>query len=439
MADIDADVVISLDRKGAEPGGDPGYSKLALQLPQLPGGRTIEFGLPDPDARLKKLKERLPNRLHNFLLAVAVTPIALDDDRAARAFVRLDNFAYAILGDLLEGSGTTPQEFINSVYDFLQPVLARPWSDEAHAPLITLQASKADPLLLLLPIELLPVAAPHATHIQAKAMSITDRWSRYLGFRAVVARTLSQHRFISRDPGGKVPLRLFAYRGKDLPEVAEQVDYLRNNAVVAINTEWPGGASINSDEAPHQLATGLFGAVPASAGQMGITHFCCHYFAAGVTRRGSPVKLPFLDFGDNQAAGDLSVTINDLTGALEQLDEPATDDGRDLVFLNACQSAADSDAEESLLGLLLRRGVSDLVGGLSSLPDQLASRFAREFYVRLLDNAPLGAAMLRARRDLMQVDRNPGGLLYTCYGHPLLRLASSSSDATASATPARAC
>ena len=56
------------------------------------------------------------------------------------------------------------------------------------------------------------------------------------------------------------------------------------------------------------------------------------------------------------------------------------------------------------------------------MPDSIAGKFAVEFYQGLLRSVPLGKAVLRARRRLIERYNSPAGLFYTLIGNPLLQV-----------------
>jgi tetratricopeptide (TPR) repeat protein len=80
-----------------------------------------------------------------------------------------------------------------------------------------------------------------------------------------------------------------------------------------------------------------------------------------------------------------------------------------MLFLNACQTAhlPTLDAARAFAPALLRSGVPAVIGMQVVVLDDVAVRFAREFYAALADNRPVDVAVLDARR-LVRSDRVVG-------------------------------
>ena len=98
-----------------------------------------------------------------------------------------------------------------------------------------------------------------------------------------------------------------------------------------------------------------------------------------------------------------------------------------LIFLNACHSARQGFALTNLDGWAQRfieAGASAFVGTLWEINDELASKFAIEFYNRLRgigNQKPrtLGEAFQEARLVIRDLDpANPTWMSYVLYGNP---------------------
>jgi len=148
----------------------------------------------------------------------------------------------------------------------------------------------------------------------------------------------------------------------------------------------------------------------------------------------------FFDPFDRQRSGLITAGRQVISGAdLAGLDRlPA------LVFFNACESgrlrglkallrdglAGDDllrkvqgspQAQVSFAESFLRGGVANFVGTYWPVQDQAAALFARSMYSAIVDGAPMGQAMLRARRALRAEKLNDWAN-YMFYGSPKFRL-----------------
>lgn len=106
-----------------------------------------------------------------------------------------------------------------------------------------------------------------------------------------------------------------------------------------------------------------------------------------------------------------------------------------LVFLNACQAARE-DADAGLLArtsgwgrLFVAAGADTVIGPLWDVRDRAAVRLAEAFYRSLLDGAPLGEALQRARRTTAaKDDAYLSAHAYVTYGNPALRFGASPAE-----------
>jgi CHAT domain-containing protein len=108
-----------------------------------------------------------------------------------------------------------------------------------------------------------------------------------------------------------------------------------------------------------------------------------------------------------------------------------------LVFFNACEAARvrrpgvprvrrrllGFTKSSSLAEAFLDGGVANFVGTHWPVGDEAALAFSKHFYLRLLDGAQLGDAMLEARRRVFDTGSNDWAD-YVFYGNPLFRIGS---------------
>jgi hypothetical protein len=96
---------------------------------------------------------------------------------------------------------------------------------------------------------------------------------------------------------------------------------------------------------------------------------------------------------------------------------------RPLVIANACGSARiDKETRGSFPRWFLNNRHRGYVGTETDVPDTVAAAFAERLYGALLDERPLGEAVVLARRRLLADWGSPLGLLYVLYGDPGLAI-----------------
>jgi hypothetical protein len=94
-----------------------------------------------------------------------------------------------------------------------------------------------------------------------------------------------------------------------------------------------------------------------------------------------------------------------------------------LVFFNGCSGDFYPFSAESVAGILLRNGNRGIVSTAVKTPDDVAAKFGRYFYLRLLTGMAVGDAVWRTKWDLLSSVGSPLGLLYSYNGNPELRVA----------------
>jgi hypothetical protein len=242
----------------------------------------------------------------------------------------------------------------------------------------------------------------------------------------------------------KVPITILAYDGKKLTGPQRQADFFADYRDFFEARHWPHGETLPLDARSTRDPRPYIEAVVATqlADQMltaadldqddaytgAILHFACHYCSAEIT--GLDQTAPFLSFDDFCK----NVSVSKLEGAISLGDEersryskstPSLSErfARMFVFVNACESASRDHLGSGMLSMLFSSGFRHVVASETLLPDALAYEFASRFYIALRRGLGLGEAVLQARRDLVERCDNPGGMFYTLYGDPGLKLA----------------
>jgi hypothetical protein len=409
-AGLDSDVVVKLL---------PRNETYVLSFHRNLDHQVYELALRRPEDRASSLKKNLPNRLDELRQYIGLKQMKLDEARVIRAVNCLNRLAYGFLDVLLEESGQRAGEVMPQLAQFLLPVFIST-ALRASVPVVEIEAAASDRLAWMLPFEFLPLA-PEATAV----IVARDHLEPFLGFRAEIVRFLRGGADeINTDVRGRVPVHLFAYSGQETPGISEQLMFLHENTAIA--SIWPGQQSVpDAFTGVQQLAQHLI-SLPSPARERAISciaHFSCHFLSAGPNTQGGFTAQSGFDFGQCSDGSDLTIGVFDLRGELEfQQVSRARAQFAALFFLNACQTAAASNYDETLLGLFFSHNATAIIGSETLLPDRLAAEFAINFYTEFLRDAPLSKAVFKARRWLVEHFDNPAGLLYTFYGNPMLRL-----------------
>lgn len=387
-------------------------------------GAVREFRLLPIREKLERLQRKLPDYLDLFRRKIGPQDtVTLSDAQAGAAMEELETFSGLYFEALLRGSGFQVGDFVDEIARLLTPALQSQLGKGIVPTLVIDELGSAGTLGATFPVELLPVAElweSRSSAMNSSTAALGQHMARFLGLRAITVRRQRQGPDVfSRDAQQKTPLDLFAHVGADYPGIARQIAYFRNNKSDFAITEMPGTAPKFIEHPDRDVAGMLFAMGTNGVGANQVAHFCCHYVTQDAVGGRGYKRLSRLDFGNN-----ISFSVGELQGTLVNLADLGRLEhaGRHLVFLNACTSAALEDEEDSLIVCLLRRGFDHIVGSEAELPDRVAGEFATRLYRALLRGMTLGAAVLQARKELIEVHRNPAGLLYTLFGNPGLRL-----------------
>lgn len=405
-------------------------ARARLRFTLLASGATKEFVLHDVPRRVEAMKRALPALLNSFRIAISPEEtVHLNVTHQDAALRRLYSLAYGLLDLLLEcedgaarqvGATPSPIDFVAELSRFLAPVVVMANKRRRGPPVIELSADDLEPLAWYLPLELFPIDMRAETLRLAVSRRETtqERFLGFLGMHAIVARRRRADPNAERSTTGRTPLSVVAYRGSEpLPGIESQLAFFaRRKSSFEFDTDtiWPQDDEVDEDDAVDELARHMARTQSArpSGSHRPILHFCCHYLTGD-----SGPEIGITD--------EVSIGVTDLRGTLASplVGVPSsTHAGRPLVFVNACRSGNLGRGDESLLRLLLHRGYCHVLVGETLLPDRVAGEFAKQVYSGVLRGQPVGVAVWRARRYLLERFNNPGGLLYTLYGSPDIRL-----------------
>jgi hypothetical protein len=108
--------------------------------------------------------------------------------------------------------------------------------------------------------------------------------------------------------------------------------------------------------------------------------------------------------------------LSDLDRKIRQLS------GTPLVVLNTCESIQmTSSLRQSFAHFFLSRRAQTVIGTECTMTTAFADPFGRRLLEHVLEGVPVGAALLRTRREMLE-RRNPLGLAYSLYGSAELTL-----------------
>jgi hypothetical protein len=269
-----------------------------------------------------------------------------------------------------------------------------------------------------LPLELLPVfdlgtlTEPRTHDDRVRAAS------RFLGFTAVVRRTVAAStaadRLIRNDPA--LPVQFL--RNWRLRSAMREAEFLAGLAGhVRVEGPWP--VSGTREQVQDLLLRALYAGDPLDGGTAGdppvqIHHFACH--CDTTKKRDDHYTLRL----STKRGWRRSISLGQLRQAYRErlAADPDPHRHRAIVMLNACGSShTDPRTAASFARWFVGSGHRAFIGTETVVPDRVASAFAAAFYGRLLEaRRPLGEAIVWARRDLLRDFRNPLGLLYVVYG-----------------------
>jgi CHAT domain-containing protein len=191
-----------------------------------------------------------------------------------------------------------------------------------------------------------------------------------------------------------------------LPSADEELDVLRSLEKV--------GARVQVLPARRQH---LFEAL--EQGEFDLLHLACHGSFGGTAAADASAVL--MEDGPFSAA-ELSPR---LAGALRS--------AAPLVFFNACHSGRLGFSLTRLGSWgarLVQLGCGGFLGALWPVTDKAAVAFARSFYKSLVQSAPLGEAVRRARQCVRErYPNDPSWLAYCCFADPMARIQQSPTKA----------
>ena len=217
----------------------------------------------------------------------------------------------------------------------------------------------------------------------------------------------------------RLPLSVFHH--PKLSASRLELEYFAMTAALTdVYGPWPEkgpAAKVRKSDILRHILDHRAGVLPGEAPDLPseILHFACHTVTKDRPSDRHAIKL----------AADFEILLGDLKEAVVDPPYCQVPPPRPLVFLNSCGSAPTSVGEGvSFPQFFLHRAYRGVIGTLCDISDEVA-HFSQHFYKNLLEGRTVGESMHRARWHLMDVHRNPLGLLYTFHGNPDLRVARS--------------
>ncbi len=230
-------------------------------------------------------------------------------------------------------------------------------------------------------------------------------WENFLGFRHIIEQLPLQSNLpvddyvIASSPtlsiGVTVNTSIDAEMKMDV--VNKQVQYWTDRSAA-------GGTAIAVKQRTTRAE--LFEALSEPTAEQ-LMYFYCHATTKGVTDAGG-IKGATIEL-----TGREKITIEDLDN---EAPRPVKLPGSPLVFLNACESGELTPAfYDGFIPYFLAKGARGVVGTECKTPAVFATEWATRFFPRLLAGEAIGELFLALRREFMEQDRNPLGLIYAVY------------------------
>jgi hypothetical protein len=392
----------------------PDSSEKSFRVEGMPG--SLEFGTASNFDQVIASRQGLPAELDRLKDAVG-GKLSLDWETANRAVAELYSIGLLTLRTLLDDvfSVSRLRRFFEGA---LRPLLAA-----GVTPIVEVSSPRGGMLPMIVPVELFPVLMQQSPRKITNLAELTAVLDGILGFSTVIGRQVGG--VASAQPlrrSRALPVKLFQYTG--LANSRAEIAFFTSNAdKFETDGPWPGespltrpGVRFLAEQVmdPTRRFDGTARDPPDQ-----VQHFACHCD----TLDPNPLEHNFTLQSDG--AGRVDIALRDLM--FQQMEIAQLTESRPcpmpLVFFNACGTAVfDPRGVGSFVTFFLQNGNRGFIGTQTPVPDVFASHFCEPFYSQLLEGETVGAALLAARRKMVERYRNPLGILYSHYGRPELRL-----------------
>ena len=294
----------------------------------------------------------------------------------------------------------------------------------------------------MFPIEFLPLFGDGGSYTPITSLEDLRREAnRYVGFRAVVYRTMvsdgrqesyirqRSHKSLVLD-GHRLPVKLFYHaRLRGAIMEANFLTLLNDASMVELEGPWPedtNGRRLSDNTAIRLLnkhltnpQLPLHGHDPRCVGDQ-VQHFACHCESAPPEGH-HPTREEEHDFPCIRLATQTQVVkipYEALQLAFMEGGPPRATE-LPLLFMNACDtSRIEPDTATTFVKYFLDQGNRGFIGTVSGIPDPLAAEFSRLFYKELIRGHNVGTSVWSVRNRVLRRRANPLGLLYTFFGDP---------------------
>jgi hypothetical protein len=294
------------------------------------------------------------------------------------------------------------------------------WRTGRNEPIIHI----VSPLQHHIPWEILPLFDLRQRFTARDNVELARQAAAFLGFGARIERQSPELTSTDTvlDANGYLQIRFLqdaSYTG-----VQEEMLFL-DGLLPGVRVEGPYPPPCGSDEEPtvgQQLVdptVGVDGSRRDKPDQ--IVHFGCHC-AGGEAESWEDLEFRFSDGSPaSQRTLKLHQLIDDMVMA-DPWDHPTAGERMPLVFINACGGAViDPGTAVSMLTPFEKLRSRGMIGTTANVPDRVAAKFSRWFYIELFRGLSVTEAVSRARMRLLTDYANPLGLLYVYVGLPDLR------------------
>jgi hypothetical protein len=287
----------------------------------------------------------------------------------------------------------------------------------------------------IVPVEFLPIFDTKEPKPLSDFANLVQVAHSFIGFSAIVKRVDQRAKLVSNlvlQNEQKLPVKLF--HNAELEGAREEVDFFKTLAkadLVDLDGPWPDQRFDDRDQFANKVADHLWQCRLGFNGDIRfdgdgrpmldqIHHFCCHCDTRADLSENYELVLATEEESYRVNVGQMQARFASLAVSHPQ----PTKEVLPLVFFNACGSSSiDPGSVVSFPKLFLELlGNRGFIGTETAIPDKVAAKFSKLFYLNLLQGDSLGEAIHAAKHFLLKRYNNPLGILYTMYANPDIRV-----------------
>ncbi|MFD8301515.1 CHAT domain-containing protein [Streptomyces sp. NPDC059690] len=324
------------------------------------------------------------------------------------------------IGQLDDDMGALALRLVDDNTDLLEEIrrrLVATWPQwqlpNETIPLIEVRGHDED-----FPFELLPLLDATEVTDFVNYAEAEDVLRRFLGFGAVIRRTMGETVEVESLRADPLPVQLLSY---EIPETGSGLESLEPHDGIEVEGPWPE-PELDPETFQKLLVDALYDPTKALDGGMRthpvqIQHFACHGDTTNKTDRGFALLLGGPDERERR------ISLGAIRHGFRQRQQRLgpSSGARPLIIANACGSAViDKASRRSFQRFFLQNHYRGFIGTEADVLPEVAVAFSVRLYEALLERRPIGEAVVIARQRLFTDRSNPLGLLYVLYGDPFL-------------------